>query len=195
MTPDEPTPSARACQVHNAVTAATGGAAGTTCTCERPTQWAYEQVCKANEKKRLAIADLTEENERLKRTVPCESCGVDIRGTHSDNWCYGCQQVVCAECVTVFCHIEDGLHGSGDPAEALADLTEKLAGVEAERDELRGVVAEWERQVDLLLTRAETAEQDRDAALAREAGLERGRDELRLKNAELNIALAEAWRT
>lgn len=38
------------------------------------------------------------------------------------NWCYGCKAHICQSCTDVFDHFGDGLHGRGNPAEAVRQL-------------------------------------------------------------------------
>ena len=68
--------------------------------------------------------------------VECGSCGgLTPSADPGDDLCPGCGMVVCQSCVDVFEHVEDGAHGSGDPAGAVCELRTRI-------EELESVVAE-----------------------------------------------------
>ncbi len=56
----------------------------------------------------------------------CESCGAEIHGKVENATCRGCGKVVCQSCCDVFDHLENGLHGVGNPQEAVATLRAAL---------------------------------------------------------------------
>ncbi len=55
--------------------------------------------------------------------MDCESCGAAAGLDDEANECKGCGLLVCQSCVDVFEHMgKEGLHGEGDPAEAVVSL-------------------------------------------------------------------------
>ena len=66
----------------------------------------------------------------------CESCCAEVAGKIDDATCRGCGMVICQECCDVFDHIESGLHGRGDPREAVAVLRKQLNAIECTEDDI-----------------------------------------------------------
>lgn len=58
-------------------------------------------------------------------TELCDSCGEDNL-TVRDHLCRGCGLIVCQPCVDVFDHSGEGLHGKGDPRDAVTSLRSEL---------------------------------------------------------------------
>ncbi len=54
----------------------------------------------------------------------CQSCKSEEFATEQ---CDGCTLRICLLCLEVFDHYKDGLHGNGDPTQALLDIRLELA--------------------------------------------------------------------
>lgn len=67
----------------------------------------------------------------------CDSCGADNLSAR-DHLCRGCGMIVCQPCVDVFDHFGGGLHGKGDPMEAVALLRTQLTTQAARIRDLEG---------------------------------------------------------
>lgn len=58
--------------------------------------------------------------------IICDSCGTNICGLADDVRCRGCNFYVCQYCCDMFDHYGNGLHGKGNPREAVVALQKQL---------------------------------------------------------------------
>ena len=71
------------------------------------------------------------------KTVECQSCGCDCSEGADESLCHGCGLFVCQSCTDVFGHLEDGMHGKGDPSEEVKTLRAEIAALKPWVDDLQ----------------------------------------------------------
>jgi len=93
----------------------------------------------------------------IRREPVCESCGASIPSYSCEdeldciqnNTCKGCGMLVCQSCVDVFDHQGEGLHGIGDPAEAVRELRKQVENLETTQKSVHHILEVLEEMVKL----------------------------------------------